>query len=40
MDTVPATASSTAILNPALGIYALCLPCYEHGWSTLPLVLK
>ena len=36
MDTVPATAT----LNSALGIYALCLPCYEHGWSTLPLVLK
>ena len=33
MDTVPASANSTAVLNPALGIYALCLPCYEHWWS-------
>ena len=35
MDTVPAMTSSVSVLNPALGIYALCLRCYEH-WSDVP----
>ncbi len=35
MDTVPAMTGSVTILNPALGIYALCLKCYEH-WSDVP----
>ena len=32
MDTTEPTASSTAVLNPALGIYCVCLRCYD-GWS-------
>lgn len=32
MDTIMPTANSASTLNPALGIYAVCLSCYD-GWT-------